>query len=137
MTIRYLTEKQIIRIHHFIMELHGDKAQAGVMSSDRLASAIERPQQVIFGEEIYPTLEQKAGALVQSLIQTHPFYNGNKRTALMCLDTFLRMNGYSLKTPEGTAADLMVRFVTEERFKGDAGAKEIGKVIGEYLVLLD
>ncbi len=49
----------------------------------------------------------------------------------------MRMNGYSLKTPEETAADLMVRFVTEKRFKGDAGAKEIGKVIGEYLVLLD
>ncbi len=60
MTIRYLTEKQVLRIHHFIMELHGDKDQAGVISFDRLAFAIEQPQQEIFGEEIYPTLEQKA-----------------------------------------------------------------------------
>jgi death on curing protein len=117
------------------MELHGDEDQAGVMSADRFASAIERPQQIIFGEEIHPTLEQKAGALVQSLIQTHPFYNGNKRTALMCLDTFLQMNGYFLET--STAVDLMVQFATEEQFKGDSGAKEIGKVIGECMALLN
>jgi death on curing protein len=135
LTIRYLTEKQVLRIHHFIMELHGDEDQAGVMFPDRLAAAIERPQQMIFGEEIHPTLEQKAGALVQSLIQTHPFYNGNKRTALMCLDTFLQMNGYFLKT--STAVDLMVQFATEERFKGDSGDEEIRKVIGEYIVLLN
>ncbi|MBA4544651.1 Fic family protein [Thermoactinomyces sp. CICC 10521] len=27
------------------------------------------------------------GALVQSLVQVHPFYNGNKRAALVYLDT--------------------------------------------------
>ncbi|TCS94978.1 hypothetical protein EDD58_103403 [Hazenella coriacea] len=32
MTIRYLTEKQVLRIHHFIMELHGYEDQVGVMS---------------------------------------------------------------------------------------------------------
>ncbi|WP_424321660.1 Fic family protein [Hazenella coriacea] len=35
------------------------------------------------------------------LYHTHPFYNGNKRTALMCLDIFLPMKNYYLKTPKG------------------------------------
>ncbi|WP_165875877.1 hypothetical protein [Hazenella coriacea] len=47
------------------------------------------------------------------------------------------MNNYYLKTPKGRAADLMVQFAKEEQFKGDTGPEEIGKVIGEYMVLLD
>lgn len=117
------------------MNLHGDTDQAGVKFPDRLAFAVERPKQIIFGEEIYLTLAQKAGALTQSLIQTHPFHNGNKRTALLCLSTFLRMNGYRLTLEEGKAVELMVEFTVSELFKGDNGAKEIGEIIQENIVI--
>ncbi len=129
MSIQYLTEEQVLQIHFFIMNIHDDAGQAGVKFPDLLASAMERPKQVVFGEEVFPTLAQKAGVLTQSLIQTHPFHNGNKRTALLCLSTFLRMNAYTLKLTEKEAVELMVQFAVEERFKGDNGVYEIGKVI--------
>lgn len=119
------------------MSQHGDAEQAGVKFPDRLAFAIERPKQIIFGEEIYPTLAQKAGALTQSLIQTHPFHNGNKRTALLSLSTFLRMNEYCLTLSEENVVELIVQFTAEEQFRGDNGAKEIGKVIEKNMVILE
>jgi death-on-curing protein len=133
--IHYLIEEQGLQIHFFIMNLHGDADQAGVKFPDRLAFAVERPKQIIFGEEIYPTLAQKAGALTQLLIQTHPFHNGNKRTALLCLSTFLRINGYRLKWEQEKAVEQMVQFTINETFKGDNGAKEIGRILQENLVI--
>lgn len=135
--IHYLLEEQVLQIHFFIMNLHGDTDQAGVKFPDRLAFAVERPKQIIFGEEIYPTLAQKAGALTQSLIQTHSFHNGNKRTALLCLSTFLRMNGYRLILKEVEAVELMVQFTVSKQFKGDNGANEIGQIIQGNMVPLE
>jgi death-on-curing protein len=133
LSIQYLTEEQVLQIHFFIMNLHDDAGQARVKFPNLLASAIERPKQIVFGEEVFPTLAQKAGALTQSLIQTHPFHNGNKRTALLCVSTFLRLNGYQLTLTEEEAVVLMVQFAVEERFKGDNGVYEIGKVILESI----
>ena len=54
------------------------------------------PFQSAGGQEIYPTVVAKAAALFHSLISNHAFHNGNKRTAVLAMDTFLIGNGYSL-----------------------------------------
>lgn len=125
----YLTLEQILQIHCRIMEEYGEGEQAGVMFKDKLLSAVLRPQAKYFGEELFPTIWDKTGALTQSLAQQHPFHNGNKRTAFVVLQVFLRVNGYSFQMPPQDAIEMMVDFVTKEQFKGEDGAKEIGKVI--------
>ena len=57
-----------------------------------LDSAVNRPFQSAFGEDAYPEILEKAAALFQSLIANHPFANGNKRTAIIVLQTFLVAN---------------------------------------------
>jgi death-on-curing protein len=50
-----------------------------------------------FGDqELYPTLADKASSLGFSLIQNHPFVDGNKRTGHAALETFLVLNGHEL-----------------------------------------
>ena len=49
------------------------------------------------GQDLYPTLVEKAAALGFSLIQNHPFVDGNKRTAHAALETFLVLNGYQIQ----------------------------------------
>ncbi len=60
-----------------------------------LESALGRPFQSVFGQEAYPGIVEKAAALFHSLISNHPFYNGNKRTAVLAMDAFLMGNGYT------------------------------------------
>jgi death-on-curing protein len=60
-----------------------------------LSSAIARPFQTAFGQEIHDTIVKKAAALFHSLISNHPFQNGNKRTAVLALGHFLFANSLS------------------------------------------
>jgi len=59
-----------------------------------LASALGRPFQTAFGEDLYPTIPDKAAALFHSLISNHPFPDGNKRTAILVTEQFFVANGY-------------------------------------------
>jgi death-on-curing protein len=57
-----------------------------------LRSAVLRPYTRYFGEEAYPTLMDKAAALLHALAYHHLFYDGNKRTAMRATIKFLRFN---------------------------------------------
>jgi death-on-curing family protein len=61
----------------------------GVKNVGLLESATARPFIAIAGQDVYPSPFGKAGALLHSLVQNHPFFNGNKRTALVSTLVFL------------------------------------------------
>jgi len=69
--------------------------QARVLNSGLLESALMRPQSSVFGEDAYPTLLEKAAALLHSLVKNHAFVDGNKRTAVVATIYFLEVNGFS------------------------------------------
>jgi death-on-curing protein len=85
----YLTYEDVIVIHDAI-------AEPGVRDAGIIMSAIGRPQQSVFGEDAYPDIWQKAGALLHSLARNHGFVDGNKRTAWVSMETFLMINGERL-----------------------------------------
>lgn len=58
-----------------------------------LRVAAARPLLAAFGEEAYPTLFDKAAALLHALAAHHLFYDGNKRTATQAVTRFLLGNG--------------------------------------------
>ena len=49
------------------------------------------------GADLYPNLIEKASALGFSIIQNHPFVDGNKRTAHAAMETFLILNGSEIR----------------------------------------
>ena len=61
-----------------------------------LQSAIARPQTSVLGDDAYPTLWDKAAALLHSLARNYAFVDGNKRTAWASAWAFLRLNGIDL-----------------------------------------
>jgi death on curing protein len=61
-----------------------------------LHSASEQPYQECFGRELYPSLSAKAAYLFVHIAGGHIFSNGNKRTAVLCLDMFLLANAQYL-----------------------------------------
>ena len=68
-----------------------------------LESAIARPQATVFGENAYPTIHEKAAALLQSLATNRALIDGNKRTAFVATALFYALN--SLHVTAGAAED--------------------------------
>lgn len=61
-----------------------------------LESALARPRSSVFGQDAYPDLWSKAGALLESLGRNHGLVDGNKRLAWTATWTFLEVNGHPL-----------------------------------------
>ncbi|MEO0564678.1 MAG: type II toxin-antitoxin system death-on-curing family toxin [Chloroflexota bacterium] len=96
-SVRYLTVSDLYNINFtvtggttFVRDIH------------LLESAAKRPTIVLFGQPQFPTLIDKAAALMHSLAAHHLFADGNKRTAVRAAAYFLELNGVQ---PAWTEAD--------------------------------
>ena len=90
----YLTTVQILFLHSRLIAETG--GSAGVRDVALLESAAARPQATYGGEELYPDIFAKAAALMQSLVNNHPFVDGNKRVGIAATALFLQRNGHRL-----------------------------------------
>ncbi len=73
-----------------------------------LESALARPQASAFGQDAYPTIHEKAGALLHSLVLNHPFVDGNKRTATIATTIFLEVNGLRVTWEPAEALEFII-----------------------------
>lgn len=89
--MHYLTLEQVIDLHRLVIAQTG--GSTGLRDLNALESAIAQPMMTFDGVDLYPTLAAKAGALAHSLIQNHPFIDGNKRIGHAAMEVFLVMNG--------------------------------------------
>jgi prophage maintenance system killer protein len=109
----YLDAAQVEAIHWKLAEdFAGDIdpiKPAGVRDRDLLESAVTRQHTAIGEESKYPTAVMSASALLHSVVMNHPFFNGNKRTGLVCLITALDMNGIMLVCDEKSLFQTVVR----------------------------
>jgi death-on-curing protein len=90
----YLTVEQVLFIHMRLVAETG--GSPGVCDLDLLASAVGRPQASFGGQDLYPTVFDKAGALLDSLMRNHPFVDGNKRVGIAAAGLFLLRNSVRL-----------------------------------------
>lgn len=87
----YLSLEEVVRIHDFLIEKIG--GLSGIRDVAILESAIANPMTAVFGQELHPSIFDKAASYLYSISRNHPFLDGNKRTATACSLTFLRVNG--------------------------------------------
>jgi death-on-curing protein len=90
----YLTVQQVLFLHARLIAETGGRH--GVRDLGLLESAVARPQATFGGEDLYTDVFSKAAVLMQSLINNHPFVDGNKRTGIAAAGLFLRRNGWRL-----------------------------------------
>lgn len=85
----FLRVVEVLTLHAILIDEFG--GTEGVRDLGALEAAVFRPQTGYYEDAI-----AEAAALLESLIQNHPFLDGNKRTAVAAADVHLRMNGFEL-----------------------------------------
>lgn len=102
----FLTLAEVVEIHRNQVELYG--GHHGVRDMGLLQSAIAQPQASFGGAWLHEDLYLMASAYAFHLCQNHPFFDGNKRTALASALTFLELNGISLEDPKQKLYEVMM-----------------------------
>ena len=90
-------------------------SRADVRDVGLLQAAVARPQATAFGEEAYPTLDEKAAALLQSIVAGHPLVDGNKRLGWVATRLFYRLNDADVRPTPDEAFDLVVSVASGAR----------------------
>ena len=88
-SVQFLSLDEVLEIHTVLIDRYG--GAEGVRDRGLLESALYRPK-----TGYYADLIEMAAALFESLINNHPFVDGNKRVAFFSTDVFLRLNGYKM-----------------------------------------
>ena len=91
-------------------------ARAGFTIADYglVESALARPPASVFGEDAYPTIHQKAAALLQSMATNQALADGNKRTAWAATRLFYGLNDYRITATEDERFELILAVATRE-----------------------
>jgi len=97
---------QIYAIHETIIAESG--GLQGLRDGTMLHAAVARPFATFMGEDLYSNDFDKAAALFHSLIKSHPFMDGTKRTAFLSSLYFLANQGYII--PKDLPKDSVIRF---------------------------
>ena len=92
--MRYLTVGEVLGIYNRVIKQSG--GGVGIRDLGALESAVAQPRMTFNDEELYRTIVEKASALGFSLIQNHPFVDGNKRAGHAAMEIFLMLNGFEI-----------------------------------------
>ena len=93
--MKRLTKNQIIKMHSYLIKSTG--GSYGIRDEGLLDSALNAPFQTFDGEDIYKTIQAKTARLCYSLINNHPFFDGNKRIGILTMLVFLDLNGIKIE----------------------------------------
>jgi death-on-curing protein len=110
--MRYLTLNELLQLHRRIVEQSG--GSAGIRSVEALESALAQPRMTFSGQDLYPTIVEKAAALGFSVIKNHPFVDGNKRTGHAAMEVFLFLNRYEIDASVDEQEHVILRLAAGE-----------------------
>lgn len=98
--IAYLSREAIIEINFKMISSYGGiylASNQNLLNESALNYIIEAVSSSIFGQEIFPSIFDKAAAYAFHIIKGHPFVDGNKRTGIESAFAFLGKSGFELK----------------------------------------
>lgn len=85
-----------------------------VRDAGLLVSAAERPWTTVMGAQAYPSAEEKASALLHSVVTHHPLVDGNKRLGFLGALVLLDLQGLRLDLAPAEAFTLVMDVASGE-----------------------
>lgn len=90
-----LSAQKVLQLHRFLMQETG--GLDGLRDEGLFDSAVQGPFATFGGQELYPSIEEKAAKLGVTLTKNHAFLDGNKRIGAFALLIFLDVNGVAME----------------------------------------
>ena len=117
-TVEYLDAEDLVELARRLLGNPPPVRDLGL-----LGAAAARPQASAFGEDAYPDIWSKAGALLHSIVSNHPLVDGNKRLGWLATAVFLELNDASVSNAANDAVyDLVMAVATGELSVGQVAA---------------
>jgi death-on-curing protein len=112
-----LTLDEVLAIHAHQIDRYG--GALGIRDRGLLESALAMAEATFSGEDLHPTLHEKAAAYLFHLVKNHPFVDGNKRVGLAVCLVFLRLNGVRVRASDSELVDLVLGTIENRISKAD------------------
>ncbi len=109
--------EQVVKIHSSLIAKTG--GMDGIRDKNLLDSALKSPFQTFGGRELYPDIFDKASQLCYSLVENHPFADGNKRIGVHLTLLFLKLNNVSISYSQAELIDFGLRIASGKMDKGE------------------
>lgn len=112
---QWIKPNVILAIHEIQLAEHG--GGSGMRDLGLLESALSRPQNLaLYGT---PDAADLAASYAFGLARNHPFVDGNKRTAYVAAELFLRLNGFDLVAADADCVLAMLGVAAGEQEEAD------------------
>jgi death on curing protein len=98
--------KDVLKIHSLLIDKFG--GSKGIRDKGALESALFRPDATFDQKELYPSPVEKAAAILESLVNNHPFIDGNKRTAYVVTRLLLLSYGLDIDATQDEKYNLVI-----------------------------
>lgn len=95
-----------------LLALAQDLGVGPVRDLGLLESAALRPRTSLFGRDAYPSLDEKAAVLLESIVRNHALIDGNKRLGFLALVVFYGLNDVVIEVDDDTAYDHVIAVAT-------------------------
>lgn len=105
---------------------------SGVRDENLLDSAVNTPFQTFMGNDLYPSIYDKAVQLCYGIANNHPFTDGNKRTALHSMYVYLIINGFDIAASQQEVENLIINVAA-----GNMTNTELAEWLRENTIKLD
>ena len=102
-----LTVEEVLFLHHRIVVETG--GSDGVRDLGLVEAALLRADAGFGDHQLFPTLFDKAAAILDALVRNHPFVDGNKRTGISTAALLLVRNGYRLTASQQEVVEFALR----------------------------
>lgn len=106
-----------------VLALIDDLSVGPIRDIGLLDSAVHRPQVTVYGDDAYPDIDQKAAALLESLVRNHALVDGNKRIGWLAIVVFYGLNHVELEAPDDDAYDLVIAMASGATTYQDAALR--------------
>lgn len=118
--MRYLTLSEVVTLHEQLLAQSG--GGSGVRDVGLLESALAQPKATFGGQDLHPTVIEKAAALGFALVANHPFIDGNKRVGHASMEVFLMLTGHRIDAPVDEQEAVMLRVASGAADRPDLAA---------------
>ena len=134
--IKYLIKSQVIKLNLATINEHGGNFMPpqNFLHEDNLDYLLETVQAEMFGQELYPTIADKAALYCYNIICNHIFTDGNKRTGLASALVFLNLNKHDLSL--SITNDVLTDFIIKVA-SGDSSLEECREWFKNNIISLE